>query len=420
MKKDFLATLLTEGLVLLMGLWGFKLAGQRFGAEGFALYSLARRAFSFLYFFGNWGFGASIPRFIAFHHDDKEKQHQYLVAGVLSSVVVTLLLFFVVTLLIRPLTYLFFGSHQPARLLQGIGFLLLLNPLLIGVYGYFRGIQAPRHANLFKVLSQGIPMVAAIFLSASVADIFWKQSALTFLAGGVYAVVLLYSTRLHRTPFPGRDVFRSLLSYSLPRIIGDISFIALSSLPPFLITHLVDYKAGGAMAFGITLMNIMAFTMSPVGLVFLPRATILLKEMKIREVGRVVRKVSGMAWLIGGATLVAFLVAGRFVLPWIAVSDDYGLLWNLVGVALLAGVFNVHFIGLRSFIDAAYHKSYNAFHAFYALILFLGLASGALALPQPYRLPVVMGAFVVSFIFLYVLTIRKIRKMLLEREFLND
>lgn len=420
MKKDFLATLLTEGLVLLMGLWGFKLAGQRFGAEGFALYSLARRAFSFLYFLGNWGFGASIPRFIAFHHDDKQKQHQYLIAGVLSSVVATGMLFFFINLLIGPLTYVFFGNRQPVRLMQGIGFLFLLNPLLIGIYGYFRGIQRPTQANLFKVLSQGMPMVLAIILSASVADIFWIQSALTFAVGAGYAVLLIHKTRLYRIPFPGQDVFRSLLSYSLPRIIGDISFTALSSLPPFLITHLVDYKAGGALAFGITLMNIMAFTMGPVGLVFLPKATILLKEKKIREVGRIVRRVSGMAWLIGGTTLVVFLVVGRLVLPWIAVSDDYDLLWKLVGGALLAGVFNVHFIGLRSFIDAAYHKSYNAFHAFYALILLLALASGALVLPHSFRLPAVMGAFVVSFFFLCILTVRKIRKMLLEREYLYD
>ncbi|MCS6982511.1 MAG: lipopolysaccharide biosynthesis protein [Flavobacteriales bacterium] len=420
MKKDFIVTLLTEGLVLVMGLWGFKLAGQRFGPEGFALYSLARRAFSFLIVFSIWGFGAGIPRFIAFHHDNQEKQHQFLVASVLSSVGITVLFFLLINLLSKPLTYVFFGSYDPRGLLQGVACLLLVNPLFLVVYGYFRGVQAPRHANMFKVLNQGLPMVGAIYLSATVNEIFWKQSALSFLVGAVYVVVLLYGTQLHRTPFPGRDVFRSLLSYSLPRIVGDFSLIALSSLPSFLLTHLVDYKAGGALAFGITLMNIIAFTMSPVGLIFLPKATILLKEQKISQVRRLIRIVSRIAWFIGGASALAFLLLGRIALPWLAPSDDYDQLWYLVGVAILAGVFHVHYVGLRSFIDAAFHKSYNTYHTFYALIVFLVLASGALLLPQPFGLPLLLGAFVASYVLLYFLTIRKIRKILFQWALPND
>ncbi len=377
----------------LFGLIAYRLAAHVLGAEGFALYALARRVLATLLPALVLGFGVALPRAVA----AMEKGEGALMAGAALVLSVVSLVVWGVGLSAEGfLAELFFGNPLAQNLVLplcliatgSLGFSLL--------YGLWRGLLWTHSAALAQVVGLGsTPLVGLVLSGGSLVSALWWQGGL--LAGGSWLAVgwqIVRAQREEQASMGLREIeqsARELLRFGLPRVPGDGALMMLLGVPALVVVQVGTLEAAGAVAFGMTFVTLVGAALGPLSTLLLPYA------VRSGRSGR--NQLYRAAWAGWGLAAVgcgAGIVLAE-PLTSLVLGEGYRELAPIVGLCLAGAVGYAAFVAFRSLNDAWYTRVVNAHSAIGALVVYsvalLGLyAFGVRTVMTEY----VLGLFVLA------------------------
>jgi O-antigen/teichoic acid export membrane protein len=225
---------------------------------------------------------------------------------------------------------------------------------------------------------------------------------------------------LKNLSYQRRDILpqaKKLLIYGLQRVLGDFGRAALLSLPATFTAHLSGIQKAGAVAFGVSLLNMVGSVFAPIGLILLPKASQLVAAKDLDTLKYYVRRILAVTVLLTAAGILIFeLFAGRILELYLGRS--YSDLLVVTRIIMAGSLAYTVYVSLRSVIDAFYVKAVNTLNIFIALVLFCGLSLVGI-LHFKNDLLIVIG-FVLAVYILGFLTMRETRKILKSMETLSS
>jgi O-antigen/teichoic acid export membrane protein len=304
-----------------------------------------------------FGLGVALPRYIAFAgpSDAGRTVPKYFGAGLSAVAITSLSCALVAALFPDTMAFLFFGSREYAELVLPISLVLVGLTLHSVVYAYFRGRLAMRPANCLQLLNVAfVPVIAFLSFGDSVRDVLAATGAMMILVAGTAALF----TPLREAARTTSKEARELLAYGVQRVPGEFIQGALLGFPAIFVAHVHGVREAGLVAFGTSMVTVIASLFAPIGLILLPKASRMLGSGDTRRLSAHARKL--LLLTAFGSTLVAALVwisaepLTRFYL-----GPDFGAAVPVLRLVVLGAVpFSLYFV-LRGLVDAIYLRAMN-------------------------------------------------------------
>jgi O-antigen/teichoic acid export membrane protein len=412
--RDLGLTAATQFTTFAGGLLVISLFGRLLGPALLGEYLLVRRIVAWLKSGTEMGLGIALPRSVAHALNEVHGEREvYLAADIFCigamGLTVALALYAGRLYFARWL----FGSADLAPLILPLSLFLLGLLLHSAVYGYYRGCLQMGRANALEFIDLVLIPVSSVVLlwhRNSVGQIVGSIGVATVLSAGCFAreIIAQHSTGiLSRAPKRAAE----LLRYGVVRVPGEFGAGALLSLGPIIAAHFVPLAQVSSLLLGISLLMAVSLSVTPLGLILLSKVSMMLVQDRLVEI---------RAHL--GYLLAAILELSVFVCLQIVVfADTLIRTWvgpwftgpiGVIRILALAIPPFLFYVALRSVIDAASVKAYNARSVMVALGIFLILTIAATRMsPTRFLLETIAAALLCSFIVLAGLTARSVRQL---------
>ncbi len=373
MKRDLSLTFLTQVIVLIAGLYTYRLARVKFSDIIFADYALIKRNTSFLFSFFFFGFSVAIPRYVSiFRKESEGSEGSVLIFSTIFILSISVLIFLTGLSLKGEIAYLLFGSRKYSHYI--LPFLLMLTGMLFHSlpYSFFRGRVQMVNANLLQLLDYALIPVVVFIYGKSLRNILIITGT-GWLAVSLFVLILLFFS-LGSEVSVGEIIEKGkiLISYGIQRIPADFGLSALLSLPPIVAAHIFSPVYGGYTAFAVSLVRMVGALFAPLGIVLLPVFTSMVKEGKFNTVRKYVTRLVAFTTLVSIVGILIYFVADSLLLRIYLGSFKDELLYATDIFISAAIGYNV-FVALRSFIDAVYFFSINTVNIVASVILLIFL-----------------------------------------------
>jgi O-antigen/teichoic acid export membrane protein len=393
-------TFLTEFVVMASQILLFKLASHYFGKTGFSEYALARRTFSLLFPLPLLGMAVGLPRYIGVTNGrgDRNGASRYYKATMWCVAGTALSCGMLVNLFSKPFAYIFFGDSAYRYLAFPLSLMILGQCLHTVICGYFRGHMMLNRANALQIINLAIvPIICFIAFEQSLVRVLDAIGLFTTLVAAV-GIVLTSGWAVVENNWKET---KELFWYGIQRVPGDFILVALFTLPATFVAHLKGIQEAGFVAFGISVVSIIGAVFAPVGLVLLPKATLMLAEgsrPELRHHLRMMLRITiGLSVII--VTLISIWMPNLIQLY---LGAGYGQVVPIARVLILGALPYSVYLVLRNIVDA-YHK-----FGVTAAILSCGFATflggSYFARTSIFGINVILGAFVVALVVIAILS----------------
>ena len=267
MRRPIFYSFLVEATVSAVLIATFKIASDRWGAEAFGAWTLARRILSFALPLTTIGIETSLARYLAY--DPRTNPANYLLGAALVAgmgVAAMSLLFLAAP---DALAAVLFGDSALRRFLPPLWALLVAYPVHSLFFEYMRGHLRIMEANALHLWAFGVaPLLGFHFGTASPER---AMSAIAAFVAGPPLVFLCFELARRRPAFrQARALVGTLATFGKSRMMASLALTALALLPPLLTARASGLPAAGAVALGITLIGFAGTLMSPVALILMP------------------------------------------------------------------------------------------------------------------------------------------------------
>ena len=411
---DLGLTTATELTVLAGGLLVVSLFSRMLGAVALGDYLLVRRVYSWLQSAALWGLTGALPRYVA-HAVDRSASERatYFTAVVACGSVSVLCLGTILIAARRSFAHWLFGSAQTAHLILPLSLLLAGGAAHDTVYGYYRGRLAMKRANalqLCDLVLVPIGSVLAFFRTGSVAVIVSAIGVLMLVCSALFTAPIIRQLAITGVPRFGRHA-AELLRYGIPRLPAGLAHGALFALPPIIAAHFRPVAQVSYLLLGVNLLLAAASSLSPLGLILLSKASMMLAQNRRAELrARLAYLLAAVPELYVFACLQLVVFADLLIRVWVGPSFLKGI--GIIRLVPCAIPFYLFFVSLRSVIDATSITAYNTYNIFAASGVLLGLVAIAVKLvPAHMLLQSLAGAMVVAIAVLAWLTGRTFRRL---------
>ena len=405
--REYIPTFGTEFSILLSQVLAYKFAAHYLGEHGFALYAVARRTISLLVPIPLLGLSVGLPRFIGRSiRSNPDAVNGYYGAALKYVAVSTFLFVALVNWKAAYFAYTFFGNAQYAT------FALPLSAMIFGlaahniVYAYFRGYLAMRKANILQFVNLGVvPLLCFVAFRHSVVRLLLLMGVLWILVAS--AGMCLTPFRSIRTISSSQS--KELLGYGLQRIPGDFLMAGLLALPVTFVAHGSGLEKAGFLAFGISILSMIGALFTPIGLILLPKASLLLASQDHATLRRHVIRLA-QTTLAVTAFLCLSIEAFSPVLIRLYLGKSFSEIVPIMRFIGLGAIPYGFYFALRGLVDAFHIRAVNTLNIAIAFSLFL-LSSGLLVHQGSafcMTFPLVLGLYILG-----ALTIAEARKIIL-------
>ncbi len=412
--RDLGLTTATQFATFAGGLLVISLFGRLLGPALLGEYLLVRRIVAWLKSGTEMGLGIALPRSVA-HALNKERGERavFLAADLFCigtmGITVALVLYFGRT---RFAGWLF-GNADLARLILPLSLFLLGLLLHAAVYGYYRGCLEMGRANALEFIDLvliPVGVVGLLWRTHSVGDIVGTIGVATLLSAGCFARGIMAEHSmglLSRVPQRATD----LLRYGLVRLPGEFGAGALMSLGPIIAAHFVPLAEVSSLLLGISLLMAVSLSVSPLGLILLSKVSMMIVQDRLLEIrAQLSYLLAAILELSVFVCLQIVVFADTLIRAWVGPSFTGPI--GVIRILALAIPPFLFYVALRSVIDAASVKAYNARSVMIALGIFLFFTIAAIRLsPARFLLESIAGALFCAFIVLAWLTARSVRRL---------
>jgi O-antigen/teichoic acid export membrane protein len=367
---DILLSGVTQAAILAANLIMVSLISKWMGLAELGEYLLLKRVSTWLVTSAQLGLGIALAREIACIVNNTELRANQCFATAFTLTIPLLAVISGVAVFVpRSLAQLLFNS-QEADLIYGLVLLLSGSVLQALVFGYYRGLQKMRHANMVQL---GVLVLIPLLTLVAVRS--YRSAPLLIEATGVcmvalsvaWSVPILFKSRDFTTHFVPDT--RLLLGYGVVRVPGDIACGALLTLGPMLVSHYASMEQLSYMLLGITCLSMTGLAFWPVVMLLLAKVSKLLGEERLDDVKVYVQHLrSAVLQLSVLATTQALVFIGPLVRWWLGPSSLPGV--PVICIIMLAIPGFMYYYAMRSVLDAASTTPYNTRNVLVALGIF--------------------------------------------------
>jgi O-antigen/teichoic acid export membrane protein len=366
--KEYAPTFLTEFAVIGSQIVVYKLAAHFLGKEGFSEYAVARRAISTIYPVALLGFGVGLPRYIAISTkaDVAGRRDRFFGAtlwcvGVAATILITL-----INLMPSSFAYIVYGNASYKALAFPVS--LIIGGLIFHavVYSYFRGHMLMARANVLQFVNLAVvPLLGFYAVSHDVGAVLRRIGLLSIFVS--FLGFLL--TPWQKMTANSLAEAKMLLRYGVPRVAGDFALVALLGFPTFMVAHKFGVQGAGYVAFGVSLLGMIAAVFAPIGLVLLPKASGLIARGASEELRSHLSIVFQLSLVVSAfLTILVEMSAGPLVRVYL--GRDFSEISTMLRIIMLGAVPYAVYTALRSAIDARHFKAINTKNCVIALVIF--------------------------------------------------
>ena len=370
MKKDLIFTFFTQFIILVSSILSFKLANIHFGKIGFSEFSLIKRNLAYIYTMVFFGMGITLPRFISIEIGKKSgKENEIFIMSVFFLSIIMLLVGIISIFFKKELSNVLFGNTSYSYFIFPMYF-SLIGLIMHGLlYSYYRGKMFFQRANVLQLINIGVFPLIIISIVSNIEDFFIVNGIIISLISFFLLIKILNSFNIKNFKFD-KFLMKTVLSYSIQRIPGDFALASLLTLPVIFVSHLNGVLIGGYVAFSISLLNISAQIIAPIGLIMLPKISRLLGENKFNQIKYYIKRLMLFSIIIAITGTTIYQIFAKEILNLYLKDIDFKLIE--ISKKIMWGVlFYPIYVGLRSIIDAYYKIAFNTISIFVSLIIFL-------------------------------------------------
>ncbi len=390
------------------------LFGRLLGPALLGEYLLVRRVVAWLKSGTEMGLGIALPRSVAHALNEVNGEREVYLAADIFCIGALGLTVALVLYLGRPyFARWLFGSADLAPLILPFSLFLLGLLLHEAVYGYYRGCLQMGRANALELIDFVLIPVSSVVLlwhRHSVGQIVGSIGVATVLSAGCFAraIIAQHSTGiLSRAPKRAAE----LLRYGLVRVPGEFGAGALLSLGPIIAAHFVPLAQVSSLLLGISLLMAVSLSVTPLGLILLSKVSMMLVQDRLLEIrahlGYLLAAILELSVFV---CLQIVVFADTLIRAWVGPSFTGPI--GVIRILALAIPPFLFYVTLRSVIDAASVKAYNARSVMAALGIFLILTIAATRMsPARFLLETIAAALLCAFIVLAGLTARSVRRL---------
>jgi len=371
MKRDLIITFVINIIIIVSGILSYKLAIISTGINGFSEYSLVRRILSFLQSVFLLGLGVGLTRYISISLKEKGKKINYFLSG-LILISLSSLSFFICSILFKEkLALLFFGDRNYLDHVQILAVMLYGILLHSAIYSYYRGAFQIQIANLIQLINLGIiPLIYFLFednikVILTLIGISWLVVSFVFVILILTKEKILSSLKLLNI-----EDLKELFFYSIKRVPADIGLSLLFTFPVFFVTHLYSIELGGIVAFGISLLNMVTAVFATLGVILLPKVSILYSEGRTDLIVGYTKRILLLSLIFSIIVALLFHSFGNFFLKHY-LGDKFADHAQIVKIIFLGIIPHTIYVVLRSIIDAVFKTAYNTRNIICSLFILL-------------------------------------------------
>lgn len=406
--QDYSPTFLTEFLVMASQILLYKLAAHYLGQTGFSEYALARRTVSLLFPIPVLGMAVGLPRYIGFTNGRREngRADRYYGATLWCVAGAVLVCLTVVNMFSRPFAYAFFGDNSYRYLAFPLSLVILGQCLHTVVCGYFRGHMMLNRANGLQILNLGIvPVVSFLVFAQSLSKVLIAMGLMSTLAAGVASLF----TPIRAAFENNWKETKELLRYGIQRVPGDFILVALFTLPATFVAHLQGIQEAGFVAFGVSVVTIIGAVFAPVGLVLLPKATLMLAGGSRQELHSHLRSMLRITCALA-VSIVAVIWISMPGLIHLYLGSSFGQVIPIARVLIIGALPYSVYLVLRNVVDA-YHE-YGVTAAILSCGLLTFLAGSYFSKAPGIGMNAILAAFVLAMTVIAILSYLECRRIL--------
>jgi O-antigen/teichoic acid export membrane protein len=400
---DVLLSGVSQIAILVANLLIVSLISKWMGSVAVGQYLLIKRVSAWLLTSAQLGLGLALAREIAHSVEETEaRAGQYFSVAFALLIPLLAIMGLATVLLPKTIAQLCFGSPN-VDLVYGLAYLLAGSVLQALLFGYYRGLQRMRFANLVQVgVLVVVPLIALVAARPS------KSVLLLIYATGlgmaalsiVWSIPILLKSREVKSHFLADA--RHLLNYGVVRVPGDIANGALLALGPILLSHYTSLDQLSYLLLGITCLTMTSMAFWPVMMMLLAKVSHLLGAGRTEDVKEYIQHLRSAVLQISFLMMTqALIFIGPLVRWWLGPSYQPGI--PVISIVIFAIPGLMYYSALRSVLDAASTMPYNTRNLIVSLAVFAILAIAIIRFaPHEWVLPGVSAAMTTA---LYILAI---------------
>lgn len=405
--KGYASTYIVEFLVLVSNLLVYKLCTAEFGNKGLADLSIYKRLFSFAQPILLLGLLIGVTRYVT-HAKSKSEQFSYYYTSFIFFLLISVILF---------IAFIPLNEFWSQFLFNDNSFKALIMPMAVSIsgiyfhlmtYGYLRGKHEYIYANYLQFINMAMVPIVAFFIVDTLPKVLFITGIGWLLFSFIsFLIIILNKENSTNLKFNFKHL-KTLLTYSLPRVPGDIAFGGLFALPIIIVSHFNYPELAGKMAFSITLLNIVGAAFSPLSLMLLPGISQKLKDKNYKAVMIETKRAIFATVILSGIGLTIYQLFAEEILH-LYLGEDVAFWVTDTKIIMSGAVFYALFITLRSVIDAYYVKAVNSINLIISMLFFClsSIIVGSLEFDYVWF----YISFLTSLTLLMILTLLSINKM---------
>lgn len=369
------------GLIALSNFAIMKIVAERFGPDPFGEFMLVKRNAAWLQGPLLLGIGVALPRFLAIA---KEKRDSHSGATIVLGMNLLVLAISMVPLLFalslpgrEAIASLLFGSSAYASLIIPLVTYNLTLILSLTIATYLQGISSLSQFSAFNSVNMAVvPLtVVAVFKTTDVRTLFFALSA----ACSILPLSLMsvwFFRNVHNIKWKKMfSITKPVLLYGCSRMPGDLALGWLMALPALVTVHLTSIRWGGATSFGLSLLQLGGTLFSPLGVLFLPKMSILTTRGAKDDILRLCQKSLILTFVLATVLTLALLVAINWVIYY-GLGNDFFFGKGAIVSVLFASLPYSLYVVMRGILDGLAVRAFNTENVFYGLIAFCVLGLG--------------------------------------------
>lgn len=318
-KKSWPATLVKTG-GMVVGLIVSISLGRLLGAEGLGIINLANRIMGIFLVICMMGMDRVIIKEIAIAKKGEKWSHinnviysSYILNGILS------ILICIIMILISPIIAKEFFHNVKLTFPLVILFIAVTPHILSRIYSSaLVGYQKIWQSNLVNRALSTVITGALLLISYIIGVTITVNLTAIFYAIGrisVTIIVGLYWNKLKpNVKRQKKNIFKRLLKTSLPLLMVSSTLIITASIDSIMLGWMQNSTAVGIYNVALTLSTITIFFLQVTVAALSPKIATLYDEGKINELKNMVQQVTLILGLIGFASVIAFVLLGKFLL----------------------------------------------------------------------------------------------------------
>ena len=272
-RKDILLTLSSQIVIMCSALVVNKILSETMGVEGYGQYSIIKKSSAVLSFMMLGGMGITLPKFLSSYlaENDISRYLFTIKVAIKSVLVITLILLIIYILGQKYLIDSVIGDTNV--FLYYIAFFYAFSVCISTLlFSYYRGSDLFVLFSLSQIINQ-LLLVGCVFLfENSVGTVFlsWAVCTTLFIIYSVFREKQKKIFQFVANGLANHGHCRLILTYSVPRLLGDILLFLFAAFPIIYIGNKLGIKYSGYFAVGVMFITIVSPLFSFLGTVLLP------------------------------------------------------------------------------------------------------------------------------------------------------